>query len=106
MNREDIQRKSTKKPGGITGKGFVKGDPRINRNGRPRSFDYIRQLAQEIGDEVDPNLKRKNAEIVLRKLMREDGAKFIEIAYGRAAQGTQDVNVTLRFAYDIPEIKQ
>lgn len=62
---------------------FTKGDPRINRKGRPRSFDYIRELAQQIGDEVDPVIKKRNAEIVLRKLMREDGAKFIEVAYGK-----------------------
>jgi hypothetical protein len=36
---------------GVTGKGFVKGDPRINRKGRPRSFDQLRKLAQEIADE-------------------------------------------------------
>ena len=38
-------------PGGITGKGFVKGDPRINRKGRPKSFDALRALAQEIAHE-------------------------------------------------------
>ena len=30
---------------------FVKGDARINRNGRPRGFDEIRKLAQAIADE-------------------------------------------------------
>lgn len=34
--------------GGITGKGFVKGDPRINRKGRPKSFDALRARAIEI----------------------------------------------------------
>jgi hypothetical protein len=62
---------------------FVKGDPRINRNGRPKAFDYIRELAQQIGDEVDPVIKKTNAEIVLRKLMKEHGDKFLEVAYGK-----------------------
>ena len=38
-----------RKPGGK----FVKGDPRINRNGRPKSFDALRALAQEIAHEVE-----------------------------------------------------
>lgn len=62
---------------------FTKGDPRINRNGRPKAFDFIRSLAQQIAEEVDPNIKKTNAEIVLRRLMKDDGAKFIEVAYGK-----------------------
>jgi len=27
---------------------FTKGDPRINRNGRPKSFDGLRTLARQI----------------------------------------------------------
>lgn len=41
-----------KQQGGVTGKGFVKGDPRINRNGRPRKFDQLQNLAQSIAHEV------------------------------------------------------
>lgn len=33
-------------------KSFTKGDPRINRNGRPKTFDAARELAQQIAHEV------------------------------------------------------
>ena len=89
------------------GKPFVKGDPRINKTGRPKAFDFIRDLAQQIGAEIDPIIKKTNAEIVLRKLMREDGAKFLEIAYGKVPapielSGQIDSNVNVTFVMPRP----
>lgn len=71
-------KKGTHPPGG-----FVKGDPRCWRKGRPQLFNFVRDIAQKIGAEIDPATKKTNTEIILRKLMEEDGAKFIEIAYGK-----------------------
>jgi hypothetical protein len=78
-----------KTPGGITGKGFVKGDPRINRNGRPVHFDTIRRLALQIAGEdvvwADGSVISR-AELLLRRWSRSKKPKlqmlFMEIAFG------------------------
>lgn len=52
---------------------FVKGDPRINRKGRPKGFDQLRALAQQIAAEVgatDADGKaHSNVDMALRKLI-------------------------------------
>lgn len=75
---------------------FTKADPRINRKGRPKSFDALRSLAQEIANEkaksggstlvIDGHAVTV-AEAILRQWasskdwQRQKG--FIEIAYGK-----------------------
>ena len=78
--------------------GFVKGDPRINRNGRPKSFDQLRTLAQEIahevardksGHEVIVSGKRATvAEMILRQMATDPKRQqqFIEVAFGKVPQ--------------------
>ena len=79
-----------------TGKPFVKGDPRINRKGRPRSFDALRALAQEIAHEtatkdgvplVIEGHKVTVAEAILRTWATSKNPQlvksFIEIAFGK-----------------------
>lgn len=88
---------------------FKPGDPRINRNGRPRSFDGLRSIAQEIAG------RRITALAVLSLTHREDvaGAEdftiaqsilyhwatsgdyrqqsaFLEIAFGKPPEGQAD----------------
>ena len=79
------------------GKPFKKGDPRINRKGRPRSFDALRELAQQIAHETATDGSGKNiviaghtatvAEMILRTWAKSNNAQlargFIEIAYGK-----------------------
>ena len=77
---------------------FKKGDPRINRNGRPKSFDQLRTLAQEIahevakdksGHEVTVNGKRATvAEMILRQMATDPKRQqtFLEISYGKVPQ--------------------
>ena len=80
-----------KKPGGITGKGFVKGDPRINRKGRPKSFDALRELAQQIANEpltsADGKIKLTRVEMIMRDWALSKNYQlqkaFIEIAFGK-----------------------
>ena len=75
---------------------FKKGDPRINRKGRPKSFDALRELAQQIAHEtaqkdgqplVIEGHKVTVAEAILRKWVQSGNPQlqraFIEIAFGK-----------------------
>lgn len=70
---------------------FKSGDPRINRKGRPKSFDALRRLAQQIACEVvkDPDLDApvSRVELMLREMAGSGDARkavpFLEIAYGK-----------------------
>jgi len=68
-------------------KNFVKGDPRINRKGRPKNFDALRKLAQEIGNEYDPVKDKTKVESILRgwadSRLPVLQKSFIELAYGK-----------------------
>jgi len=71
-------------------KPFVKGDPRINRKGRPRSFDELRKLGQAIaGETVTTNrgVRITLAEAILRSRAESDEPQlqraFVEYAFGR-----------------------
>ena len=92
----DSSNTTPKQPGGVTGKGFVKGDPRINRKGRPRPFDAFRALAQQIAHEEarsgnEPLVINGHIVTVAEALLRtlassknpRDRALFLEYAYGK-----------------------
>ena len=102
-------------------KPFVKGDPRINRKGRPKSFDAWRKLNRDVLGEIAINRKtgepiiietvkviqsgpRKgeqvierhyatNAEVMIRSMMRDKKymQKIADAAFGTVAQKT-DIN--------------
>jgi hypothetical protein len=73
---------------------FSKGDPRINRGGRPKSFDALRELAIRIASEeatakgepiVIDGHKVTNAEMIMRQWMKDprNQEKFIHYAFGK-----------------------
>lgn len=76
---------------------FTKGDPRINRNGRPKSFDTLRKLAQSIAHEeakakdgqvlVIDGHKVTVTEAILRSWAQSKNPKlqqlFMEVAFGK-----------------------
>ena len=86
-----------KREGGVTGKGFVKNDPRINRNGRPRTFDALRKEALKIATEIvkSPDGKISASRIhavLLDWAASKDTDKqrlFIEYAYGKVPTQTE-----------------
>ena len=90
------QQPPAKIPGGVTGKGFVKGDPRINRNGRPRSFDQLRKLAQQIAHErIADGSTVTAAEAILRQMAHDNPERFIEIAFGKVPDQSENININL-----------
>ena len=86
---------------------FKKNDPRINKNGRPKDFDAMRTLAQEIAHEkaktkegaaiVFASHSASVVEVILRQWaksgdwQRQKG--FIEIAFGKVPDDVK-VNAT------------
>lgn len=67
-------------------KPFVKGDKRINRKGRPKSFDALRELAKQIANEpTDVGYTR--IELIMRSWSLSKDPRlqiaFMEYAYGK-----------------------
>jgi hypothetical protein len=75
---------------------FKKNDPRINRLGRPKSFDALRSLAQQVANEVAKSggqeaiidgHKVTVAEAIVRSWALSKNPQlqkaFVEIAYGK-----------------------
>lgn len=80
----------------VRGKPFVKGDPRINRNGRPKSFDEARILFQEVAHEVamqggEPLVINGHKVTIVEAIARKWASSgnpqlqraFIEVAFGK-----------------------
>lgn len=86
---------------------FTKGDPRINRKGRPKSFDQLSKLAREIAYEIvvhNDGTQQTRLEKILLELAVVNPVKFLEIGFGRIPQHidvTANINGRLKVvAYD------
>jgi len=70
---------------------FTKGDKRINRKGRPKTFDALRALAQTIAHE-DISDGMTVTEAILRKWAGSKDPRlqlqFMEVAYGKVPNET------------------
>lgn len=76
-------------------KPFVKGDPRINRKGRPKSFKAFRDLVQSVGNEIAKDNRGEPiiidghvatvAEMIIRSWAKDNKHQrdFVEYAYGK-----------------------
>lgn len=69
---------------------FTKGDPRINRKGRPKNFDALRELALQIAHERVGDFNGHGitaAELILRQWAKSGNPQlqraFMEIAFGK-----------------------
>ena len=101
------------------GKPFTKADPRINRKGRPKSFDAVRALAQDIAheeartkDQAPVVINGKivtTTEIILRQWAASRDPKiqqmFLDWAYGKVPTVvTGEDGGPVRIEYIIPHI--
>lgn len=80
----------------VRGKPFVHGDPRINRKGRPKSFDQLRRLAVLVAGEEDTVGITRVLEMLRDMAKSKDPAKqvkFLEYAYGKPKDEV-DINQT------------
>lgn len=99
-------------------KPFKKGDTRINRNGRPKSFDQLRKLAQQILAEeatkdgepvvINGHIVTKS-ELILRSWVADKRfqERLLEVAYGKvptpvehSGQDGQPIQVIIQYADD------
>lgn len=70
---------------------FVKGDPRINRDGRPKDHNALRRLIQRIaGEAVDGKPEWSQIELMLRAMMKSkqpsDRKEILEHGWGKVPQ--------------------
>ena len=103
-----------------TGSGtFKKGDPRINRKGRPKTFDALRTLAQQIAHEAaqtggQPLVINGHTVTVAEAILRQWATSknpqlqraFIEVAFGKVPDKIEvsgDSIIHLRWQEDLNE---
>jgi hypothetical protein len=79
-------------------KPFVKGDPRCNRKGRPKSFDQLRKMAKAISHEsVDAKTQISLIDSIMRKWATSRDPRlqlaFVEYAFGKVPQSQKHIGI-------------
>ena len=92
---------------------FVKGDPRINRKGRPKSFDQLRARAQEIAHE-NASEELSHGDAILRDWATSKEARkqelFMWYAYGKPPEKIETTGLEnkttliLHYAHERPDL--
>ena len=109
--RTDTADNSTK----VVGKPFTKGDPRINRGGRPRNFDAARALALKIGNEPitnkDGSISMTRFEMIMRDWLTSNNFQkqraVLELAFGKVPDEVNvDTKATISVSWDDAENKE
>ena len=84
---DEAQGTAQKQQKKVIGKPFVKGDKRINRGGRPKSFDALRKLAQKIAGELPEESDVTRVTEMLIEMSKSknpsDRALFLAYAFGK-----------------------
>ena len=88
---------------------FKPGDKRINRKGRPKSFDALRKLAVKIAGENVPESEVTRIEAMLRVMSSSrnpaDRALFLAYAYGKPKEEVEqsgEVKVVIEYVDNKP----
>jgi len=63
--------------------GFVPGDRRINRKGRPRAYTALRETILDFLAEQDDASSRTRLDVILRRLLRKDPVVLLEYGFGK-----------------------
>lgn len=84
----------------VPGVPFFPGDPRINRKGRPHTFDTLRALAQQIATEMSSSgSSMSNVEAIMRDWAYSPDVRkqqiFVEYAYGKVPTSNIDAQIDL-----------
>lgn len=73
--------------------GFVKGDPRINKLGRPRASTALREYVLDWLAQKDDGTSRTRLESIIRRLAVKNPEVLLQYAYGKPTQRVEHAGI-------------